>query len=120
MKFTWNWLKDHLETDKNINEIAEILPMLGLEVDNIENKADKLKEFTIAKVLECKVHPNADRLKILSVDDASGKIHQVICGASNVRKGLIGVFASPGMHIPGTGLDLKVGEIRGEKSFGMM
>ena len=120
MKFTWNWLKDHLETDKNIDEIAEILPMLGLEVDNIENKADKLKEFTIAKVLECKVHPNADRLKILSVDDASGKIHQVICGASNVRKGLIGVFASPGMHIPGTGLDLKVGEIRGEKSFGMM
>ena len=120
MKFTWKWLNDHLETDKSLDEIAEILPMLGLEVDNIENKAERLKEFKIAKVIDSKPHPNADRLKVLTVDDASGEIHQVVCGAPNARKGLIGVFASPGMYIPGTGINLKVGEIRGEKSFGMM
>ena len=120
MKFTWSWLKDHLDTDKSIKEITETLSMIGLEVENIEDRSEKIKDFCIAKITNCKTHPNADRLKILSVDDGSGTIHQVICGAPNAREGLVGVFAKPGMFIPGTGVNLEIGEIRGEKSFGMM
>ena len=120
MKFTWLWLKDHIQTDENISKIVSCLPMIGLEVDEVIDKSKNLKEFVIGKVNECKQHPNADRLKILSVDDGSGNYHQVICGAPNAKKGLIGVFARIGTYIPGTGINLDVGTIRGEKSFGMM
>ena len=120
MKFTLNWLFDHLETDKTLQEITNKLSMIGLEVEEIDDKSEKLKDFIIAKVVDARPHPNADRLKILSVDDNSGNLHQVICGAPNARKDLVGVFAKPGMYIPGTNLKLTVGEIRGEKSYGMM
>ena len=120
MKFTLNWLLDHLDTDKSLDEIVDKLSMIGLEVENVSDKSRKLKDFIIAKVIDCKPHPNADRLKILSVDDKSGDTHQVICGAPNAKKDLIGVFAKPGMYIPGIDLKLEVGDIRGEKSFGMM
>ena len=120
MKFTLNWLFDHLETDKTLQEITNKLSMIGLEVEEIDDKSEKLKDFLIAKVIDARPHPNADRLKILSVDDNSGNLHQVICGAPNARKDLVGVFAKPGMYIPGTNLKLTVGEIRGEKSYGMM
>ena len=120
MKFTLNWLFDHLETDKTLQEITNKLSMIGLEVEDIDDKSEKLKDFLIAKVIDARPHPNADRLKILSVDDNSGNLHQVICGAPNARKDLVGVFAKPGMYIPGTNLKLTVGEIRGEKSYGMM
>ncbi len=120
MKFTFNWLLEHLDTDRSLEEITEKLSMLGLEVEDVTDKSQKLKDFVIAKVIEEKPHPNADRLKILSVDDNSGDIHQVICGAPNAKKNLIGVFAKPGMYIPGIDLKLAVGEIRGEKSYGMM
>ena len=119
MKFTLNWLLDHLDTDKSLDEIVDKLSMIGLEVENVSDKSAKLKDFIIAKVIDCKPHPNADRLKILSVDDKSGDTHQVICGAPNAKKDLIGVFAKPGMYIPGIDLKLEVGDIRGEKSFGM-
>ena len=120
MKFTLNWLFDHLETDKTFQEITNKLSMIGLEVEEIDDKSEKLKDFIIAKVVDARPHPNADRLKILSVDNNSGDLHQVICGAPNARKDLVGVFAKPGMYIPGTNLKLSVGEIRGEKSYGMM
>ena len=114
MKFTLNWLLEHLDTDKSLNEITDKLSMLGLEVEEVTDKSQKLKDFVIAKVIDEKPHPNADRLKILSVDDSSGNIHQVICGAPNAKKNLIGVFAKPGVYIPGIDLKLAVGEIRGE------
>ena len=120
MKFTLNWLLDHLDTDKSLDEIVDKLSMIGLEVENVSDKSEKLKDFIIAKVIDCKPHPNADKLKILSVDDKSGDTHQVICGAPNAKKDLIGVFAKPGMYIPGIDLKLEVGDIRGEKSYGMM
>ena len=120
MRFTLNWLLEHLDTDKSLNEITDKLSMLGLEVEEVTDKSQKLKDFIIAKVIDEKPHPNADRLKILSVDDNSGDIHQVICGAPNAKKNLIGVFAKPGVYIPGINLKLAVGEIRGEKSYGMM
>ncbi|RMD49891.1 MAG: phenylalanine--tRNA ligase subunit beta, partial [Alphaproteobacteria bacterium] len=125
MKFTLGWLKDHLDTDASLEAIAEALTDLGLEVEGIEDPATTLGAFRIARVIEARPHPDADRLKVCRVEvrDAPGaepREVQVVCGAPNARTGLVGVFAPPGTHIPGTGLDLKPGVIRGVESNGML
>ncbi|XWN32311.1 MAG: phenylalanine--tRNA ligase subunit beta [Devosia sp.] len=120
MKFTLSWLKDHLETDATADEIIDGLTAVGLEVEAVEDRAAGLTPFVIARVTEAAQHPNADRLRVLTVDPGDGSSVQVICGAPNARKGLVGVFAAPGTHIPGTGVDLEVGSIRGVESRGMM
>jgi phenylalanyl-tRNA synthetase beta chain len=120
MKFTLSWLKDYLDTDASAEEIAEALTHLGLEVEDVSNPAEKLKSFVIANVLEARQHPNADRLRVCLVDPGRGAPVQVVCGASNARTGMKGVFAPAGVHIPGTGIDLKAGTIRGEASNGML
>ncbi len=119
MKFTWHWLLDHLETDKNLNEIVEILPKLGLEVSSVINLAKDLKEFISVKVLEVKKHPNADKLKLCKVFDGDNTF-SVVCGAPNVKAGMIGVFANVETYIPGINLILKKTKIRGESSEGML
>ncbi|KZK94710.1 Phenylalanine--tRNA ligase beta subunit [Pseudovibrio sp. Ad46] len=120
MKFTLSWLKDHLETDASLDEIVERLTLIGLEVEEISNPADRLGTFKIARVLEAEQHPNADRLRVLKVDTGEGEPLQVVCGAPNARKGLIGVFAKPGDYIPGLDVTLSVGKIRDVESHGMM
>jgi phenylalanyl-tRNA synthetase beta chain len=120
MKFTLSWLKEHLETDATLQEVADKLTMVGLEVERIEDKAAALAPFTTARVVSAEKHPDADRLRVLMVDAGDGKPVQVVCGAPNARAGLVGVFARPGTHIPGTGIDLRVGKIRGQESHGMM
>ncbi|WP_420403753.1 phenylalanine--tRNA ligase subunit beta [Nisaea sp.] len=119
MKFTLSWLKEHLETEASLEEICDALPMLGLEVEELVNPAEKLKPFTIAYVTEAVQHPNADRLRVCKVDTGK-EVIQVVCGAPNARTGMKGVFAPSGSHIPGTGIDLKKGVIRGEESNGML
>jgi phenylalanyl-tRNA synthetase beta chain len=119
MKFTLSWLKDHLETDASLNEITDALTALGVELEEIHDPAKDLEAFTVGYVVEAKQHPNADRLRVCIVDTGSEKI-QVVCGAPNARTGMKGVFAPAGTHIPGTGVDLKKGVIRGEESNGML
>ena len=119
MKFTLSWLKEHLETEATLDEIVEALNMIGLEVEDVDDKA-ALKPFVIARVLTAEQHPDADRLKVLTVDAGSGDPVQVVCGAPNARAGLIGAFAPPGTYIPGIDLMLAVGKIRGVESHGMM
>lgn len=119
MKFTLSWLKDHLETDASVDEISARLTMLGLEVESIDNPAEKLAGFTVARVLEAEKHPNADRLRVCKVDTGKGTI-QVVCGAPNARAGLTVVLAQPGTRIPVTGDVLKKGNVRGVESQGMM
>jgi phenylalanyl-tRNA synthetase beta chain len=119
MKFTLSWLKEHLDTTAHAAAVAKTLTDLGLEVEGIEDRAQVLAPFTIGYVVEAKQHPNADRLRVCQVDTGNG-IVQVVCGAPNARTGMKGVFAPPGSHIPGTGLDLKAGNIRGEASNGML
>ena len=119
MKFTLSWLKEHLDTDRPLEEIAERLTALGLEVDGIEDKAAALAAFTVGHVVRCEPHPNADRLKVCHVDTGSGEV-QVVCGAPNARAGMKGVFAPAGTHIPGTDTTLKPGVIRGVESNGML
>ncbi|WP_428671081.1 phenylalanine--tRNA ligase subunit beta [Roseibium sp.] len=120
MKFTLSWLKDHLETDASLEEIVETLTMIGLEVEEVTNRADRLKTFRIAKVLEAEQHPNADRLRVLKVDTGEGDPIQIVCGAPNARAGLVGVLGKPGDYVPGLDVTLSVGKIRDVESFGMM
>lgn len=121
MKFTLSWLKDHLETDEPLERLADKLTMIGLEVENIEDKAKALKPFTIAKVISAEQHPNADRLRVCMVDTGDGGAPvQVVCGAPNARAGLVSVFAAPGTYIPGKDITLGVGTIRGVESRGML
>jgi len=119
MKFTLSWLKEHLETDATLDEIVEKLTMIGLEVEEVDDKAS-LKPFVIAKVLSAEQHPDADRLRVLSVDTGDGKPVQVVCGAPNARAGLVGAFAAPGTYVPGIDVTLSIGKIRGVESHGMM
>ncbi len=119
MKFTLSWLKEHLETDATLDEICARLTMIGLEVEEVDDKA-AFKPFVIAKVLSAEKHPQADRLKVLMVDTGSGAPVQVVCGAPNARAGLIGAFAAPGTYVPGIDVTLAIGNIRGVESRGMM
>lgn len=119
MKFTLSWLKEHLETEAGVDEIAETLTKIGLEVEEVFNPASSLKGFVTAIVEECEMHPDSDHLHLLSVYDGQQKL-QVVCGAPNVKKGMIGVFAPVGTLIPCYNEILKVGKIRGVESFGML
>ncbi|HZF94489.1 MAG TPA: phenylalanine--tRNA ligase subunit beta [Allosphingosinicella sp.] len=120
MKFTLSWLKEHLDTSATLHEIVEALTRVGLEVEGVENPAEKLAPFTIAKILTAERHPQADKLQVLSVDAGTGEQIQVVCGAPNARAGMLGVFGAPGAYVPGSDLTLKVAAIRGVESRGMM
>jgi phenylalanyl-tRNA synthetase beta chain len=121
MKFTLSWLKDHLDTDDPVEKLADKLTMIGLEVENIEDKAKALAPFTIARVISAEQHPNADRLRVCMVDTGSGGAPvQVVCGAPNARAGMVSVFSAPGTFIPGKSITLGIGTIRGVESRGML
>ena len=120
MKFTLSWLKDHLDTTEPLDAIVHKLTMIGLEVENVENKAKALAPFTIACVISAEQHPNADRLRVCMVDTGSGDPVQVVCGAPNARAGMKSVFSPPGTFIPGKNMTLGVGTIRGVESRGML
>ncbi|MCR8547881.1 phenylalanine--tRNA ligase subunit beta [Salipiger sp. P9] len=119
MKFTLSWLKDHLDTTASVDEIAEALTDLGLEVEGVENPADRLASFTIGKVLTAEKHPDADKLRVCTVVTDEGE-RQIICGAPNARAGITVVVAKPGTYVPGIDTTIQVGKIRGIESFGMM
>ena len=120
MKFTLSWLKDHLDTEASLDTIAETLTRIGLEVEGVEDKAAALKPYVIARILTAEPHPNADRLRVCTVDAGSGELVQVVCGAPNARAGLVSVFAPPGTYVPGKAITLSVGMIRGVESRGML
>ncbi len=120
MKFTLTWLKQHLETEASLEAILDKLNAIGMEVEKVDDPGKALAPFVIARVISAEKHPNADKLRVCIVDTGSGDPVQVVCGAPNARTGMTGVFAPPGTHVPGTGVDLKVGTIRGVESRGML
>src|SRR5262249_23511458 len=120
MKFTLSWLKDHLETDATLEQIVATLTKIGLEVDHVEERAAALKGFVVARVIDVKPHPNADRLRLCFVDVGEGAPVQIVCGAPNARAGMKSVFAAPGTYIPGKKMTLGKGVIRGVESNGML
>lgn len=119
MKFTFSWLKDHLETQASLDDVVEALTRVGLEVEGVEDPGAALAAFRVARVLTAERHPQADKLQVLSVDAGDGPL-QVVCGAPNARAGLVGVFGMPGAVVPANGMVLKVAAIRGVESNGMM
>jgi phenylalanyl-tRNA synthetase beta chain len=120
MKFSLSWLFEHLETSASLEDISEALTRIGLEVEQIEDKSKTLSHFVVAQIVSAKPHPNADRLKLCTVDDGSGELIQVVCGAANARENLKSVFARAGTFIPGKNFTLGIGQIRGVESFGML
>ena len=120
MKFSFEWLRDHLDTGATPQEIAHKLTWLGLEVEHLSNPAEALAPFRVARVLTAEKHPQADKLQVLTVDAGTGDEIQVVCGAPNARAGMLGVFGPPGAYVPGSDLTLKVAAIRGVESRGMM
>jgi len=119
MKFSLAWLKQYLETGATAHEIAARLTALGIEVEALEDPAERLAGFRVARVLTAAPHPNADKLQVLTVDTGDGEL-QVVCGAPNARAGLVGVLGTPGAVVPAGGFELKKSAIRGVESNGMM
>jgi phenylalanyl-tRNA synthetase beta chain len=121
VKFTLSWLREHLDTDEPLDKLVDKLTMIGLEVEGVADKGRALAPFTIARVVEAKQHPNADRLRVCLVDTGGGGDPvQVVCGAPNARTGMKGVFSPPGSFIPGKNITLGIGTIRGVESRGML
>ena len=122
MKFTLSWLRDHLDTDATLGALCAALNRIGLEVEGVENPGAAMAPFRTARILEASPHPNADRLRVCTVDvglDGAPPV-QVVCGAPNARTGLSVIFAPPGTYIPGSDITIKAGEIRGQRSDGML
>src|ERR1700733_1118997 len=120
MKFTLSWLKEHLDTDADAQTTAAKLTSIGLEVESISDAGVALKDFIVGEILTADKHPNADKLKLCSVNAGDGSPLQIVCGAPNARAGLKVVLARPGTVIPASGEALKIGTIRGVESRGMM
>jgi len=120
MKFTIDWLKQHLDTKYNDKKIIDKLINVGLEVESFESQSSEQGEFVIAKILNAEQHPNADRLVVCDVDIGKEEIVKVVCGAPNAKKDLITVYAPPGAVIPKNQMKLSVSKIRGVVSYGML
>ncbi len=120
MKFTLSWLKEHLDTNADVQTIADKLTSIGLEVESIEDAGARLKDFTVAEIVSAEKHPNADKLRLCMVNTGDKDLLQIVCGAPNARAGIKVVLARPGTVIPVTGEALKIGTIRGVESRGMM
>lgn len=119
MKFTLAWLKDHLETDADINAVAEAMTMAGLEVEEVHDPAALLAPFTVAKIVSAARHPNADRLQVCQVETVDG-MKEIVCGAPNARAGLTTIYAPIGAWVPGLGVTLVEKPVRGVVSNGML
>ncbi len=120
MRFSLSWLRDHLDTDATLERITATLSSIGLEVEGVADRAAPLAPFVTARIVEAVRHPDADRLRVCRVDAGAGGEVSVVCGAANARTGLHAVFAPPGAFIPGSGITLKIGTIRGVTSAGML
>ncbi|MBE7635477.1 phenylalanine--tRNA ligase subunit beta [Sneathiella sp. P13V-1] len=119
MKFSVSWLREHLEFDATLDELSEKLTAIGLEVEEITDRAKELEAFRVCHVIKAEQHPDADKLRVCQVDTGSETV-QVVCGAPNARTGMKGVFAPSGSYVPGTDLWLKPTKIRGVESNGML
>jgi phenylalanyl-tRNA synthetase beta chain len=118
MKFTLNWLKEYVDLDLPVDVVADKLTMLGLEVDNVTELYQELDSTKVAEIITVRPHPDADRLTLCDVT-VGEETFQVVCGAPNVKPGLLVPIALPGITMPG-GLKVKKAAIRGQESSGML
>jgi len=120
MKFTKDWLEDHLKTKKTEAQIVEKLNNTGLEVEKVEPLKNELSDFIVAKIIKAEKHPNADRLKLCYVDIGQKELVKVVCGGPNAKDNLLTIYGPPGSVIPKNNMKLEVSKIRGETSYGML
>ena len=120
MKITSNWLKEHLDTKLDENQIIEKLTDVGLEVESVEKQSGEFDDFIVAKILKAQKHPDADKLKVCDVDVGKENPVKVVCGAPNAIEGLLTIYAPPGSVIPKNQMKLVVSKIRGVSSYGML
>ena len=120
MKFTIDWLKEHLDTNYDDNKIVNKLTDIGLEVESFQSQLSELDNFIVAKILNAEKHPNADRLKVCDVDIGKNEVVKVVCGATNAKKNLLTIYAPPGSIIPKNQMKLSITKIRGVTSYGML
>ena len=119
MKFSVNWLREFVDLPKNAKEIAELLSGAGVETENIETHGAKIDKVIVAQITTSSRHPNADRLTVCEVDDASGTKRQIVCGATNYKVGDKVPLALPGAKLS-NGLEIKKSKLRGVESEGML
>ena len=120
MKITFDWLKEHLNTNLKEEKLLEQLTNVGLEVESVANLSEGLDLFKVARIIKTEKHPNADRLKVCDVDVGEKELKKVVCGASNAREGLITIYAPPGAIIPKSKAKLVIAKIRDVTSYGML
>jgi len=124
MQFSENWLRSMVDPKMNSDELAHLLTMSGLEVEEVEAVAPPFSNVVVAEVKEVAKHPNADRLNVCQVDVGTGTLLNIVCGAPNVRAGMKAICAKAGAVLPpgadGKPFEIKVGKLRGVESQGMM
>ena len=119
MKFSENWLRQWISPDITSQELGERLTMAGLELDGLESAAPDLSGVVVAKIESVEPHPDAKKLQVCQVSTGNNETKQIVCGASNARKGLVTALATEGAELPG-GMKITAAELRGVKSFGML
>ena len=120
MKITFDWLKDHLNTNLKEEKLIEQLTNIGLEVESLQSLSSGKELFKVAKIVKTEKHPNADRLKVCDVDIGEKELKKVVCGAENAKAGLLTIYAPPGAVLPKNKIKLMVAKIRGVTSYGML
>lgn len=119
MKLSYSWLKEYLECGLTPQEIADAMTSIGIEVDSVSEEEKLCPEVVVAEVKECVMHPDSDHLHVTKVDDGTGELITVVCGAPNVAAGQKVLFARIGAVLPGD-FKIKKSKIRGVESFGMI
>jgi phenylalanyl-tRNA synthetase beta chain len=119
MKFSINWLREFVDLPKNPEEIAELLTQAGIETKNIETRAARIDNVIVSQITASSHHPNADRLTVCEVDDASGTKRQIVCGATNYKVGDKVPLALPGTKLQ-NGTEIRKSKLRGVESEGML
>ncbi len=119
MKFSENWLRQHVPTNASHDELVATLTAIGLEVEEVTTLGESLDGVVVAQILSAEKHPEADRLQICQVDAGNGETVQIVCGAPNARAGLKAPLAKVGAVLPG-GMKITPAKLRGIESFGML
>ncbi|MGH8076554.1 MAG: phenylalanine--tRNA ligase subunit beta [Lysobacter sp.] len=119
MKFSENWLRQHVPTSATREELVATLTAIGLEVEEVTALGESLDGVVVAQIVSAEKHPEADRLQVCQVDVGNGNTVQIVCGAPNARAGLKAPLATVGAALPG-GMAIKAAKLRGVESAGML
>jgi len=118
MKFSENWLRQHVDIAADTAALEHRLTMIGLEVEGIERIGEALDGVVVARIVECERHPDAERLQVCRVDVGGAGPLQIVCGAPNARAGLVAPLATVGARVGG--IEIKAAKLRGVDSNGML